>query len=326
MNFLRRTWILAAAAALAPLAAAPPERPAPPRIQKLGSIECDVVEATPIVVQGRLYYFQAVRPDYAHKQPGLADPYFRFWDVEEDRPTPAFAAGFHLGSAVEVGDAVHVFGVAPWGASRIHAFRSRDLAEWETSVALDLPGWAVFNNSVCKAPNRFVMAFEINAPPEETGAAFTTRFAESRDLREWKLLPAECVYAKDRYTACPSLRFVDGWFYMTYLEAKPGPRYETYIVRSKELIEWELSPFNPVLARSDLDRKPANPRFTREEKERLAKAVNVNNSDLDFCEHRGRTILLYSWGNQLGVEHLAHAVYEGGMESFLKGWFPSEGD
>jgi len=31
---------------------------------------------------------------------------------------------------------------------------------------------------------------------------------------------------------------------------------------------------------------------------------------------------LYCWGNQVGVEHLAQAVYEGPMEALLKGFFP----
>ena len=63
---------------------------------------------------------------------------------------------------------------------------------------------------------------------------FTSRFAESKDLRAWKLLPEECVFTKERYSACPSIRHFDGWFYMAYLETRPGPRYETHVVRSKD--------------------------------------------------------------------------------------------
>jgi hypothetical protein len=50
----------------------------------------------------------------------------------------------------------------------------------------------------------------------------------------------------------------------------------------------------------------------------------VNSSDLDFCTHRSRSILLYSWETKMGVERLARAAYEAGMESFLKAWFPCE--
>jgi len=47
-----------------------------------------------------------------------------------------------------------------------------------------------------------------------------------------------------------------------------------------------------------------------------------NNSDVDLCEFRGRTIITYSWGNQQGTEFLAEAVYDGSLASFLKGFFP----
>lgn len=59
------------------------------------------------------------------------------------------------------------------------------------------------------------------------------------------------------------------------------------------------------------------------QRERIAKAVNLNNSDIDFCEWRGRLIINYSWGNQQGVEHLAEGRYEGTLAQFLRGWFPN---
>ena len=95
-----------------------------------------------------------------------------------------------------------------------------------------------------------------------------------------------------------SIRHLDGWFYMTYLEARPGPAYETYIVRSRDLIRWEPSQFNPVMVASEGDRAIANPKLTGEQRKKVAGAVDRNNSDMDFCEFRGRTIITYSWGNQ----------------------------
>ena len=109
---------------------------------------------------------------------------------------------------------------------------------------------------------------------------------------------------------------------MTYLEARPGPRYETHVVRSKDLIRWEASPLNPVMVASDGDKAVANPKLTDEQRKLIAGAVDRNNSDVDFCEYRGKTIVTYSWGNQQGTEFLAGAVYEGTLASFLKGYFP----
>ena len=77
-----------------------------------------------------------------------------------------------------------------------------------------------------------------------------------------------------------------------------------------------------MLRASDDDRQIANSRLTEQQRQRIASARNINNSDLDFCEYQGRVILNYSWGNQQGIEHLAEAVYEGTEEQFLRGWFP----
>lgn len=293
-----------------------------PPIEKVGTIECDIVEATPIVFDHRLLYFQSVRPDYGHKAPGVTDCYFRFWDPEKNLATTPFATGFHLGSAIVVGDTMNVFGVRQWGGPRIDLFWSSDLEEWKSTPVLDLPGWGIFNTSVCRAADRYIMAFEINKPDEETGVAFTTRFAESPDLRQWKLLPSECVYSRDRYTACPSIRYLDGTFYMTYLEARPGPTYETHIVRSSDLVHWESSPLNPVLHYGEEDKRIASSRLTPAERTRIAEAKNINNSDFDFCEHDGKTVILYSWGNQQGVEHLAAANSPLPLDKWLTRWFP----
>ncbi len=165
--------------------------------------------------------------------------------------------------------------------------------------------------------------FEVGKPPDVAGVPFTARFAASDDLFRWDLLPPECTYAKDRYTAPHSLRYLDGYFYNFYLEAV-GSGYEQYVVRSKNLIEWESSPYNPVLQASEQDKMIANPNLSPEQKERIRDAVNLNNSDIDFCEYQGHLVINYSWGNQQGIEHLAEARFEGTLEQFLAGWFPEE--
>jgi len=294
--------------------------PKRPEIRKLGTLDLDMVEATPVVFKDRLHRFEYVRKDYKANTTG--DSYFRFIDVETGKASPAFAHGYDLGCAYAEGGSMWAFGVDHWDGTRVVAFKSDDLEHWETSPALELPGWGLFNTSVGKAGDRYVMAIEVGKPPEVVGVPFTSRFAESKDLKAWKLLPEECVFTKERYSACPSIRHFDGWFYMTYLEARPGPRYETYIVRSKDLIRWEASPLNPILVASDGDKAIANPNLTDGQRKLIAGAVDRNNSDVDFCEYRGKTIITYSWGNQQGTEFLAGAVYEGTLASFLKGYFP----
>ena len=301
-------------------AALPVSSQSRPLIKKLGTVDCDMVETTPVAFKGRLYRFESVRKNYKPNQTG--GPYFRFIDVRSGKPTPAFAEGYHLGSAFVKQDKVYVYGVDRWGASKIQVFWSEDLKNWESQTALALPGWGIYNTSVCQSAEGYAMAFEIDKPPAEAGVPFTNRFALSTDLRHWKLTPSECVYSRQKYTACPALRFFDGRYYLIYLEAVAGPTYETHIVRSRDLIHWENTQLNPVLQHSPEDKLIANPQLTPEQRELIARAVDINNSDVDLCEFNGRTIIYYSWGNQKGTEFLGEAVYKGNLAGFLRGFFP----
>jgi hypothetical protein len=291
-----------------------------PTIKKLGTIDLLMVETTPVVFKDRLYRFEYVRDNYHANKTGAS--YFRFIDVATGKATPAFAKGFHLGCAFVEAETAYVFGVDKWGGSRITLFRSKDLRNWEDRLALNLPGWGLYNTSVCKADGRYVMALEADKPRELVGIPFTIFFADSKDLLQWKLLPTDCVYSKEKYTACPALRYLDGFFYMIYLEARPGPTYQTHIVRSKDLKRWESSRFNPVLAFSDEDKTIANPMLTPEQRKAVAQAKDINNSDVDLCDYQGKTVIYYSWGNQQGTEFLAEAVYDGTLANFLHGFFP----
>jgi hypothetical protein len=313
----RRSFLsLAASPLLAGMdGAAPGQRP---RIVKLGTYDLDMVEVTPVVWKGSLYYFEWVRSNY-WANPSHKD-HFRFVERRSDRSTPAFAEGHQFGSAFLDDGTMYVSGLEKGGQPRVRMFASRDLLTWDSWTALDLPGWGFFNTSIAKAAGRYVMSLEINKPREEAGRPFTARFAVSQDLHTWELTPPECVFAKDRFTSPHCLRYLDGWYYNFYVEAING--YETYVVRSKDLVHWESSPLNPVLAASPEDRKIANPRLTEAQRKRVSTAVNINASDIDFCEFKGQLRITYCWGNQRGIEHLGEAVYKGSEASFLKGWFP----
>jgi hypothetical protein len=320
VNDFRKTSILWATSLLFALGAeAVSQDVTKPTIHKLGTIDLLMVETTPVVFKDRLYRFEYVRDNYSGNRTGAS--YFRFIDVATGKATPAFAKGKHLGCAFVEGDSVYAFGVDKWGGSKISVFHSKDLKEWQSQPALTLLGWGLYNTTVCKADGRYVMAVEVGEPKEVVGVPFTIFFAESKDLLTWKLLPQECVYSKEKYTACPALRYLDGYFFMIYLEARPGPTYESHIVRSKDLRRWESSRLNPVLAFSEDDKRIANSKLTPVQRKAIAQATDINNSDVDLCEFNGKTIIYYSWGNQQGKEFLAEAVYEGTLASFLRGWF-----
>jgi hypothetical protein len=316
---LRVSGILTLVALLAWAGFGAAQPASPLKIRKLGTIDIDLVETTPIVFKDRVYRFEYVRQGYWNNKTG--DSYFRFVDHDTGEPTPAFAKGYHLGSAAVDGGMVIVTGVNKWDGERIDIFVSRDLEHWESWNALNLPGYGMFNTSLCRANGEYVLMFEVGRPPEIAGTPFTARFARSKDLKQWTLTPPECNYDKGRYTAPHCLRYFDGQYYDFFLEAVKGG-YEQYVVRSKDLVHWEPSPMNPVLKASEEDKRIANPGLTEEQRKRIADARNINNSDFDYCEFKGELIINYSWGNQQGVEHLAEARFPGTESQFLKMLFP----
>ena len=287
-----------------------------PLIRKLGTVDLDLVETTPVVINNRLWRFEWVREGYWDNK--RKTNYFRFRDPSTREVTEAFADGHEFGSAFVQEGMVYVTGT--FGRGEVNVFASRDLKNWEKWNAIPNGKYGIFNTSVCKAGEDFVLMFEIDKPSEEAGIAFTARFAKSKDLKTWRMTPPEMNYAKDRYTAPHALRWLDGWFYNFYLEAHNG--YEMRVVRSRDLIKWEPSPLNPVLKASPEDERIANPAMQGSHATRVANAINLNNSDIDFCESGGRLQITYSWGNQQGIEHLAEAIYDGTEAEFLRGWFP----
>jgi hypothetical protein len=294
---------------------APVDEKRRPLIRKLGTVDLDLVETTPVVVSNRLWRFEWVREGYWDNR--RKTNYFRFRDPVTGEVTAAFGDGHEFGSAFVDDGVVYVTGTFARG--EVNIFASRDLKTWEKWNAISGGKYGIFNTSICKAGEDFVLMFEIDKPAEEAGVAFTARFAKSKHLRAWTMTPPECNYAKDRYTAPHALRWLGGWFYNFYLEAHDG--YEMRVVRSRDLVTWEVSNLNPVLKASAEDKRIANPKMSNAHRARVANAVNLNNSDVDFCEFEGKLWITYSWGNQQGIEHLAEAVYDGSEAEFLRGWF-----
>jgi hypothetical protein len=291
--------------------------PARPKIQKLGTVDLDLVETTPVVLSNRLWRFEWIRQQYWNNQ--RKTNFFRFRDVSTGEVTPPFAEGHEFGSAFVHDGKAYVTGTQM--RSAINMFASTDLKNWEQWEVLNNRKYSIFNTSLCRTDTDFVLMFEFDNPKEEAGVPFTARFARSKDLRQWTITPPECQYSKERYTAPHALRWLDGWFYNFFLEAHQG--YEMRVVRSRDLISWEPSRYNPVLRFSDEDKLIRNQSLSAEQRQQIKDAVNLNNSDIDFCDWDGKTFITYSWGNQQGEEFLGEAIYNGSVESFLRAWFPS---
>ena len=282
------------------------------RIIKLGTVDLDTVESNPIVFQGRLYRFEYIRQRY-HAN-ALHNSYFRFVDVEAGVAGRPFGVGLHMGNAFVWDNRVVVTAVEDWGKKHFYQLESEDLVTWtEPRVILTGDGWQGYNTSLCRAGDRFLLTFELGAPKELVGRPFTMFFAESTDLRNWTVLP-DRHFDRDIYTGGPMLRWFNGWYYFFYLHAYAGDRgrncYRQHVARSLDLLNWAWSKYNPILDFGPDDQRPGRGHFTPAQLEKLATADNINVSDLDMCEWQGGLYMVYSWGNQHGVEFLAEAKVE----------------
>jgi len=296
-------------------------------MKKLGTVKISTVETTPVVWEGRLLRFEWVRNSEWGKNGGVTREVgcYHFVDMSDESSLGEFADDHSFGCCIAEGGKMFVHGVRGGGGGNVlDTFVSSDLKSWEQSVALTFPeDIKLYNTSVCKGPDGYIMAIEIGGTNPIVGNAFTNIFAKSDDLINWTLLdPEKYCYTRERYSACPCIRYFDGYYYIIYLEGAPLHRWLPYIVRSRDLVDFEAGLTNPIFFPDADDKKVINPeRFSPEELEYIAGAVDCNNSDFDMCEFEGKTVITYSWGNQFGKEFLALAEYDGTNEEFLKSFF-----
>ena len=300
--------------------------PVPPAIRRLGTIGCDLVETTPIVFGGELYRFEYVRAgkDMSRTRPDER-PRFHFVHVRTNHECEPFAWDHHLGSAFTDGGVLYAVGLRDrWHSDTLDFFRGSDPDHMVQYASVTLEGFQLFNSNVCRKDGKYILQVETIDPTLPGSIPFTFRYLESTDMTNWTLLPNDRVFQPDRYAGGPAIYTLpdDPHFYVFYLEAYPCERYANSVARSVDLIHWEYSPINPVLMYDpEKDKQIASPFLTPAERERIAAALDVNNSDLELCEYLGRTIMYYSWGNQHGNEFLAEACYEGPMADFIHSYF-----
>jgi hypothetical protein len=163
-------------------------------------------------------------------------------------------------------------------------------------------GEHLFNCSVCRDDQGFLMAYESNLPVQ-----FCFKFARSRDLIQWNKIPRLVFAGVDgkEYSACPVIRCIAPYYYVIYLHGPiPGHNgWVSFLSRSKDLTAWELSPMNPILE--------AGP------------GEGSDNSDVDLLEWEGNTYLYYATGDQATWGSLRVAMHAGSMRQFFESGFPA---
>jgi alpha-L-fucosidase len=279
--------------------------PAPGSLSRLTDrqpVRRDLCELSPFVWQGRLCAMECVRPATGG---AASDYYLLLKDAETGEELARCAEGHGLASLLVHNDTFYIF-ASRWGHGNwqdVTLFKSSNLKDWESKVVIEGENEGIFNTSVCPGPDGFVMAYESNDPAYPP---FTVKFARSSDLEQWTKIP-EATFGTNRYTACPCIRYANGWYYVLYLEQRtPRWFFETYLTRSQDLRHWELSAANPVLRAEGLDE-------------------GINASDPELVEFQGKTYVYYAVGDQRTWMNIKRAAYPGPMAEFLESWYASPG-
>ena len=295
------------------------------KLKKCGTLEVNMMEATPFVFKGKFYRMEYIHAHYHGNRTGAS--YFRCIEVETGITLPPFGMGYGMGNMFIYNDRAYLTCVkggcepAPelQKNDTFYLMESDDLLHWsEPRPILHDPSWNGFNTSICRTDDKFVMVFELM-----TEVPFTMFFAESTDLEHWNIIDGAC-FGRDFYTGGPMLRWHGGYYYLFYLHKFDGEfRFETWVVRSRDLRNWEYAPGNPVLTSGPEDHVCApGVKFSHYIMgTRLTYANNINNSDIDMCEWKDKLYITYSWGNQFYKDNMAYAEFDGPEREFCESFW-----
>lgn len=312
-------------------------------------LDSPVVETTPVVWKNRLLLLEHWQREWEHPAQPEGLCFNRIRDVESDTlVVPQLLDQFVFPSAIIWNEIFYIFtakkGVDAKGRNvpeNIYVIQSADLKNWTKPIAVITPdpGELLFNETVCYNGKRFVMAYETNNPMR-----FTIKFAYSDDLVNWIKIP-NIFYDGKRPVGCPAIRHVGNYYYMLYsTHLYPRWWFDTRLARSKDLQQWEESPFNPIIEPDPtIPLHPDCPKHgggrktdpSREEgyyndlhpkshirvlntAECTANGHECNVADPDLVEWKGKTRIYFSGGCQHWGGLLQYVEYDGSMKDFFE--------
>jgi hypothetical protein len=252
-------------------------------------------ETTPIAWQGKLLLVEFFRGEFG--KTGFLIRDFDSKAIVYENTKYEYSA---FGSALVFNNTLYVFGIKDqWRTgNHIGMTSSTDLKAWTESVEIFTApsGIPIFNTSITGGPFGFVLAYET---ADVARYRFTTHFALSTDLLSWtpigSMLDGEC----------PTVRYVDGWYLITYLRCF-GSYCATFVARTKDFVDLDLS---DICMLSPLDAS-------------MGGSEGSNNSDVDFVEWNGSVVITYADGNQKDWADVKIALYRGSLERLMAEFWP----
>ncbi len=265
------------------------------------------MESSPFVWKGKLYYLISDRND-AEKKHSLV-----IYDHEKkEKISPHFGDQLSLASAFVEGDTLYIYGTKDWtefGKSEVFEIKTKNLKDFTgpRSVFKANESMRFFNTSVTKDEDNgvYVMALETD---EKDRTPFSIRFLRSWTLDEWQM-DEYAVYGNDTYVACPTIRHLDGTYYLLlgdehfYDPNCPDcKQYITRIAKSTDLMTWETSAIPFLLPDPD-------------------GSEGLSAADVDLAEYEGKTIIHYSISDQSTWGDLKTATFDGSMKELFSLFF-----
>jgi len=256
-------------------------------------------ESTPIVWNNELLYVRRYT-----ESDGIHTAIFRESDGTKVADT---ASGLEFISALVSNNTLYVFGSV--GQHVINMISTADLVNWTAAATVYTAraGESVYNNSVTATPTGYVMAYEVC---ESGQICFNDRFLQSSNLTTWTSIVGD--YETGYYTACPTIRYSNGYYYLLYLSKyylgnTSVYYYATNISRSTDLSNWT---FSTTTVLSPLDG---------------GDIAFLNNSDIDLVEYNNQVRMIYLDMSQDGInfngQGLREATYNGTLDQFLTKFF-----
>lgn len=279
-------------------------------------------EVTPFVLNNRLYRVEnhPRQFDFPDQKPTyrFSEDEIRIRDVEVDRIINVPLRGHYFGHGFLRNGRFYLFAgdyennPLWWKIKRILMLSSQDLIRWtEPCVVIESEnGECLFNTAVCRGKDKYIMLYETD--DKRFNEKFTFKYCASDDLIHWARIPG-AIYGKDKYVGGPALYYEGGLYYTLYLQALEGGKYETRITRSSDLISWEDAPEDRPFISFNPDHRPdikVHP-----------EVYEINASDAELCFWKGKTIVYFCGGNQLGVGDLQVAEFAGTPRELLEHYY-----
>lgn len=265
-------------------------------VKNLSVAYANRMESTPIVWKDELYDVVSNRMDSLEHT-------VEIYKSETKEIVSSSSLGIGLISALVINEDIYIVGSVNWSTSApLKIYKSSDLKNFtEVGSLYPMAGRRLFNSSLIFNNGKFILTVEED---QNNQNGFFPNFYESSDLVHWKKI-AELKFTK--YIACPTLRYVNGVYYLFYLLNDSNSHvYYTSISRSVDLKDWQQSGRVVVAPGAD---------------------EGQNASDFDLVEYNSQVIMNFAIGNQDGDRpiwsDIKKAIYDGTLQSFVESFFTS---